>query len=61
MDAFESFLSEFVLKALTKSFPNLSADDQAKVTQATSDFVTTGMDLAAVYLALRASKTAVKS
>lgn len=57
MDAIETFLSQFVLGALTKSFPNLSSDDQAKVTKGVNDFVTTAMDLATVYLALRASKT----
>jgi hypothetical protein len=57
MDSIETFVSQFVLSALAKGFPNLSTDDQAKVAKAVQDFVSTAMDLAAVYLALRASKS----
>jgi hypothetical protein len=57
MDSIETFISQFVLSALAKSFPSLSSDDQGKVTKAVTDFVSTAMDLAAVYLALRASKS----
>ena len=56
MDSIETFLSDFVLKALLHSFPNLSPDDQAKVQKAVADWVTAGMDIAAIYFLLRTTK-----
>ncbi len=58
MDSIETFLSDLIVKALKKSAPNLTADDTAKVTKAVQDFVTTGMDVAAVYFAIRNAKAA---
>ncbi len=57
MDSIETFLSDFALKMLLKSFPTLSSDDQAKVQKTIADFVTTAMDLAGVYFALRSAKS----
>jgi hypothetical protein len=57
MDSIETFFSDLIIKALHKSAPTLSADDDAKVTKAVQDFVTTGMDVAAVYFAIRNTKT----
>ena len=59
MDAIELYVADLITKALHKQAPALSADDDAKVNKAVSDFVTTGMDLAAVYFALRAAKAGV--
>jgi hypothetical protein len=61
MDAIEQYVTDAIVKALNKSAPALSAADDAKVTKTVQDFVTTGMDVAAVYFALRAAKTAAKS
>ncbi len=58
MDVIEQYVTDAILKALHKQAPALSAADDAKVTKAVQDFVTTGMDLAAVYFALRAAKGA---
>jgi hypothetical protein len=58
MDSLESFFTDLILKALHKSAPSLSPDDDAKVTKAVTDFVTTAMDLTAVYFAIRNAKTA---
>jgi hypothetical protein len=58
MNAIEQYVTDVILKALHKQAPALSAADDAKVTKAVTDFVTTGMDLAAVYFALRAAKAA---
>jgi hypothetical protein len=56
MDAIESFITSAIIKALHKSTPTLTADDDAKVTKAVADFVTTTMDLVAVYFAIRNAK-----
>ncbi len=56
MDAIESFFADLIIKALHKSAPALTAADDAKITKAVNDFVTTGMDLTAVYFALRNAK-----
>jgi hypothetical protein len=56
MDAIESFITSAIIKALHKSTPTLTADDDAKVTKAVADFVTTTMDLIAVYFAIRNAK-----
>jgi hypothetical protein len=56
MDSFESFITELLIKALHKTSPQMSPDDDAKVTKSVQDFVTTTMDLTAVYFALRAAK-----
>jgi hypothetical protein len=56
MNSIESFFTKLIVQALHKSSPGLTAEDDAKVTKAVSDFVTTAMDLAAVYFALRAAK-----
>ena len=58
MDVIEQYITDLITKALHKEAPALSAADDAKVSKAVQDFVTTGMDLAAVYFALRAAKTA---
>jgi len=58
MDSIETFLSDFVLKALLHSFPNLSTDDQTKVQKAVADWVTAGMDVASIYFLLRSAKSA---
>ncbi len=59
MDAIELFFADLIIKALHKSAPNLSPDDDAKITRAVQDFIATGMDLAAVYFALRNAKSGV--
>ena len=56
MDRIESFITSFILKALHKTAPGLTADDDARVTKAVGDFVTTTMDLVAVYFAIRNAK-----
>jgi len=56
MDQFESFLADFILKTLHKSAPALTPADDAKVTKTVADFVTAGMDLVAVYFAIRNAK-----
>jgi hypothetical protein len=56
MDAIESFVAELILKALHKSVPAMSADDDAKVSKTVADFVTAGMDLVAIYFAIRNAK-----
>ena len=56
MDAFESFLADFVIKLIHKSAPNLSADDDLKIRRTVQDFVTAAMDLSAVYFAIRRAK-----
>lgn len=56
MDTIENFIADLVLKAVHKSVPNLQPADDAKVKKVVADFVTTGMDLAAVFFALRAAK-----
>ncbi len=56
MDAIEQYVAAVITKALHAQAPALSAADDAKVNKAVTDFVTTGMDLAAVYFALRAAK-----
>jgi len=61
MDAIEQYVTTVITAALHKQAPALSAADDAKVTKAVQDFVTTGMDLAAVYFALRAAKAATSA
>ena len=56
MDSLESFLSNFLLKTLLHSHPNLSADDQAKIQKTVADLVTSATDLAAIYFLLRNAK-----
>ena len=56
MDSIESFVAELILKAVHKSAPTLTPADDAKVTKTVADFVTTGMDLVAVYFAIRNAK-----
>ncbi len=56
MNQIESFITAAIIKALHKSAPGLTADDDAKVTKAVGDFVTTTMDLVAVYFAIRNAK-----
>ena len=56
MDAIEQYVAAVLTKALHAQAPALSAADDAKINKAVVDFVTTGMDLAAVYFALRAAK-----
>jgi hypothetical protein len=58
MDSLEQLITAYLIKAAHKSAPALTADDDAKVTKAVQDFVTTAMDLAAVFFALRAAKAA---
>jgi hypothetical protein len=53
MDMIETFIASTLIKALHKSTPALTADDDAKVTKAVTDFVTTSMDLIAIYFAIR--------
>jgi hypothetical protein len=60
MDTIESFIADLILKAIHKAVPNLQPADDAKVTKVVADFVTTGMDLASVYFALRAAKAVSK-
>ena len=58
MDAIEQYVATVITKALHSQAPALSTADDAKINKAVTDFVTTGMDLAAVYFALRAAKAA---
>ncbi len=60
MDSIENFITELLIKTLHKTAPQMSPDDDAKVTKAVQDFVITAMDLTAVYFALRAAKKAGK-
>jgi len=53
MDKVESFIADLIIKALHKTAPGMSPDDDAKVTQSVADFVTAGMDLVAIYFAVR--------
>ncbi len=53
MDKFETYLADLILKALHKSAPALTPADDAKVTKTVTDFVNAGMDLVAVYFAIR--------
>ena len=53
MDNVESFITGLILKSLHKSAPALTPADDAKVTKTVADFVTAGMDLVAVYFAIR--------
>src|SRR5258708_4083712 len=57
MDSVESFLSQLLIKILHKSAPALSPEDDAKVTKAVQDFITTTMDLTAIYFALKKSQS----
>jgi hypothetical protein len=56
MDTVETYIANLLIKALHKSAPALTPADDAKVTKIVSDFVTTGMDLVAVYFAIRNAK-----
>jgi hypothetical protein len=56
MDSIESFVAELIIKALHKSAPTLTPEDDAKVTKTVADFVTAGMDLVAIYFAVRNAK-----
>jgi hypothetical protein len=56
MNSIETWIADLIVKALHKSSPGMTAADDATVTKAVTDFVTTGMDLASVYFALRAAK-----
>ena len=56
MDQIESFIAALIIKALHKSSPLMTSEDDAKVTKTVTDFVTTGMDLVAVYFAARNAK-----
>jgi hypothetical protein len=56
MDMIESFIANAIIKALHKSAPGLTPDDDAKVTKAVTDFVTTSMDMVAIYFAVRNAK-----
>jgi hypothetical protein len=56
MDQIETFISALILKALHQASPTMSADDDAKVSQTVTAFVTTGMDLVAAYFAARNAK-----
>lgn len=56
MDMIESHITAAIIKALHKSTPALTADDDARVTKAVTDFVATTMDLVAVYFAIRNAK-----
>jgi hypothetical protein len=53
MDHIETFIADLILKALHKTAPGMSPEDDTKVTQSVADFVTAGMDLAAIYFAVR--------
>ena len=57
MDTLESFIASLLLKTLHKAAPALGPEDDAKVTKAAQDLVTTAMDLVAVYFAIRAART----
>lgn len=56
MDALEQYVADLITRALHKQVPALSPADDAKVAKAVQDFVSTAMDLTAVYFALRAAK-----
>jgi hypothetical protein len=56
MDTVETYIANLLIKALHKSAPALTPADDAKVTKIVSDFVNTGMDLVAVYFAIRNAK-----
>jgi hypothetical protein len=56
MDTVETYVANLILKALHKSAPALTPADDAKVTRTVADFVTAGMDLVAVYFAIRNAK-----
>ena len=60
MDTIESFIADLILKAIHKAVPNLQPADDEKVKKVVADFVTTGMDVAAVYFALRAARATTK-
>jgi hypothetical protein len=53
MQTLETFIAELIVKALHKTAPYMSADDDAKVIATVADFVTAASDLVAVYVALR--------
>jgi hypothetical protein len=61
MDTIENFISDLILKAVHKAVPNLAPADDEKVKKVVQDFVVTGMDLAAVFFALRTAKAATKA
>jgi hypothetical protein len=56
MDSIETFVTNLILKALHRAAPNLSPDDDAKITKAVQEFVTTAVDLAAVCIAVRKAR-----
>jgi hypothetical protein len=56
MDMIETYIANAIIKALHSSHPTLTADDDAKVTKAVTDFVTTTMDLVGVYFTVRNAK-----
>jgi len=56
MDQFESLIADFIIKVLHKSAPALTPADDAKITKTVADFVTAGMDLVAIYFAIRNAK-----
>ncbi len=56
MDTVETYIANLILKALHKSAPALTPADDAKVNKTVADFVTAGMDLVAVYFAIRNAK-----
>ncbi len=56
MDIIEQHVADQISKALKSKAPALSAFDNAKIDKAAANFVTTAMDLAAVYFALRAAR-----
>ena len=56
MDALEQYVADLITKALHKQVPAMSPADDAKVAKAVEDFVSTAMDLTAIYFALRAAK-----
>jgi len=56
MDAIESYIAALIISALHKSAPTLTPDEDAKVTKTVADFVTAGMDVVAIYFAVRNAK-----
>ncbi len=56
MDQIETYIADLIIKALHKSAPAMTAEDDAKVTKTVTDFVTAGMDLVAIYFAVRSAK-----
>jgi hypothetical protein len=56
MDQIEPFIASLLIKALHKSAPGLTAEDDAKVTKAVTDFVASAMDVVAIYFAIRNAK-----